>query len=771
MQIVRNVDATFMGEDAVSLTNTTHHTVCRFKNARVHAFQLICDDLINLREELQKRNVGVPSEVQLSPPSAPSAIHSPEIRLCLIDLDGHGIPGIQMQACESANDSLDTLLQRSAPSLSGTQRGAALAASAKADGSRIPFFSHVSHAQVRGAAHQECQQSLLEPILALEDVKLPGVHQVKASIQMPPPTTIAAPNPDQDSSSTSSVSDETGSESSQDMPSIRLEPEPRNMPTQLERDQKRACDDAWSRSSVLTLDDGGVRGYVALLWLRKLMTTIKQIEASQTGPRGRRRWQTRSHTPGFSPLRPPSKKTSFSLAETQKPSRQPTMSSLNRVGILRRQSMAPPDPTKMDEDDYLPCHYFDFIGGSGTGGILAMMLGRLRMSVDSCLKDFSGIMFEAFAPRPLQLPRYRVREAHLGDSLTHVASFHSGDEELKRSELDRRLVSDDDLCKTVVIAAPYHPSTHKPAHIFRSYAHLDPMDESGTAEERDNVLLSPRVSRGGTTSPARFSRSARRPQDQPRNPGEASNLPLKEVARATTAQKRDVHVDEVLFRSDTTLKNPSQEVLREVLIRNQQKADSIDCVVTLGCGAPRGKKGLFYNPDVPVSSSPPLDPRKQAAYDCEKTNDRALDKMHSLGHPEHYYRFNCIAGSQAWQLPASALKVDMFEYRSHASSRFDKEIEKELQNPDTEKRLQECAEHLVHLRQLRELDQSRWERFTEATQYGCRKSRTKKVFRTRSSMSDHYDLYHTPWWRRKTADEQNEELDNARLDPENPGGP
>lgn len=32
-----------------------------------------------------------------------------------------------------------------------------------------------------------------------------------------------------------------------------------------------------------------------------------------------------------------------------------------------------------DTDPPLPCQYFDMIGGTGTGGIIAIMLGRLRM--------------------------------------------------------------------------------------------------------------------------------------------------------------------------------------------------------------------------------------------------------------------------------------------------------------------------------------------------------------------------------------------------------
>lgn len=33
------------------------------------------------------------------------------------------------------------------------------------------------------------------------------------------------------------------------------------------------------------------------------------------------------------------------------------------------------------EDTPLPCQYFDLIGGTSTGGLIAIMLGRLRMVV------------------------------------------------------------------------------------------------------------------------------------------------------------------------------------------------------------------------------------------------------------------------------------------------------------------------------------------------------------------------------------------------------
>ncbi|KAI1740702.1 acyl transferase/acyl hydrolase/lysophospholipase [Xylaria scruposa] len=50
-------------------------------------------------------------------------------------------------------------------------------------------------------------------------------------------------------------------------------------------------------------------------------------------------------------------------------------------------------------DAVRPCDYFDLIGGTSTGGIIAIMLGRLEMTVDACIKAYRKVAAQAFTPK------------------------------------------------------------------------------------------------------------------------------------------------------------------------------------------------------------------------------------------------------------------------------------------------------------------------------------------------------------------------------------
>jgi patatin-like phospholipase/acyl hydrolase len=64
---------------------------------------------------------------------------------------------------------------------------------------------------------------------------------------------------------------------------------------------------------------------------------------------------------------------------------------ISSLMILQRlmEAIDPDNPPK-------PCDCFDLIGGTSTGGLIAIMLGRLRLSVSQCIDAYSKLAPDAF---------------------------------------------------------------------------------------------------------------------------------------------------------------------------------------------------------------------------------------------------------------------------------------------------------------------------------------------------------------------------------------
>jgi patatin-like phospholipase/acyl hydrolase len=71
---------------------------------------------------------------------------------------------------------------------------------------------------------------------------------------------------------------------------------------------------------------------------------------------------------------------------------------LSSLAILKRlmETINPDSPPK-------PCEYFDMIGGTSTGGLMAIMLGRLEMDIDECIDAYVKISNRVF-----QKKRHRI---------------------------------------------------------------------------------------------------------------------------------------------------------------------------------------------------------------------------------------------------------------------------------------------------------------------------------------------------------------------------
>lgn len=54
-----------------------------------------------------------------------------------------------------------------------------------------------------------------------------------------------------------------------------------------------------------------------------------------------------------------------------------------------------------------PCDYFDMIGGTSTGGLIAIMLGRLEMDVSECITAYEALSQQAFTKKHFSPINYR----------------------------------------------------------------------------------------------------------------------------------------------------------------------------------------------------------------------------------------------------------------------------------------------------------------------------------------------------------------------------
>jgi hypothetical protein len=74
--------------------------------------------------------------------------------------------------------------------------------------------------------------------------------------------------------------------------------------------------------------------------------------------------------------------------------------------ILRQDSLTARSSKQwaLTEEELLPCHYFDFMYGTSTGGLIATILGRLRMTVSEGLELYRQVGNDLFGSRRSNIP-------------------------------------------------------------------------------------------------------------------------------------------------------------------------------------------------------------------------------------------------------------------------------------------------------------------------------------------------------------------------------
>ncbi|KAI9841344.1 MAG: hypothetical protein M1837_000777 [Sclerophora amabilis] len=122
---------------------------------------------------------------------------------------------------------------------------------------------------------------------------------------------------------------------------------------------------------------------------------------------------------------------------------------------------------KPPQRDLKPCDYFDLIGGTSTGGIIAIMLGRLRMSVQDCIAEYEMLSKKVFSKKKPAGSRSMFYASNLEAAVKEVVREHLGE------DMEDALLEDphkEEACKSVVYTLPEQHTVTVQPQALRTYS-------------------------------------------------------------------------------------------------------------------------------------------------------------------------------------------------------------------------------------------------------------------------------------------------------------
>ena len=368
----------------------------------------------------------------------------------------------------------------------------------------------------------------------------------------------------------------------------------------------------WDQKAILSLDGGGIRGYSALLILRDVMKAIISKE--------------KSFPPGPEAESPP--KSSF----------HPLSSSPMMIMDARAQAAT-------DTSQWLPCHYFDYMAGTSTGGLIGIMLGRLSMSIEDCISAYKTLGAKVFGrsrwvhlKSPLFWPRDKYDHLALEkvvkdltrQRVSTLSNFPGGqnfafDENRCRTvAISYQQRKDDDDAESSGVELPYLFRTYKNLHIS-----VDPKERA----------------------------TDRNPQDR------GHDIPIWQVARATSAAPtyfKPINIDgRKYLDGGFGANNPCAEIYEEVRKMNNRAEKCVKVVVSIGTG--KDKRTRRFRGTGLTGYWNYMSVAKKLASGTEETHANMLIRASEASF--QYYRLNVEDG-------LGTMKLDEWHARGPMRERF-----------------------------------------------------------------------------------------------------
>ncbi|OCL09668.1 hypothetical protein AOQ84DRAFT_353922 [Glonium stellatum] len=485
----------------------------------------------------------------------------------------------------------------------------------------------------------------------------------------------------------------------------------------------------WSRKVILSLDGGGIRVYTSLLILRGIMDIIASIE-SNSQPEDLKYaaymypleineasadypWLGRS-------LVKPGKQRSETESSQQDPE-----SSTENVSTLRK-------------SNFHPSHYFDYIFGAGTGGLAAIALGRMHISINETLEQLDVLGNEVFGKRSAvkEVPRAIVQPyvgawkdavtdvSQFGADMTHEYTLNTLEKALENIIGDHKDITTSHLCLDMK-EEPFRgdPKKCRTVVVAQSLRRTEDTNFSGTACLFHSFDTLPSMRPSCRLAPI--------------------SPPLFDVAKITLATQGlflPVNIGSLIFRDATKLaNNPSVIAVEEVELLHEQHPQLL---LSIGSGAPdpeddirelqrtidwQRRRSLAPSSSLEWVESDPFKTkiqRRRRRKDAGPFNDMARDlTVRSESIHQH------LLSAHAKQVPIHRFNVpglkdeplDEWQPRKDGSKTkafLEQETTQYLAKPEVNAELLKVAWELVNIRRRR-AETERWEQFATDFIYTC----------------------------------------------------
>ena len=320
-----------------------------------------------------------------------------------------------------------------------------------------------------------------------------------------------------------------------------------------------------------------------------------------------------------------------------------------------------------------PCEHFDLIAGTGTGGLIAIMLGRLRLDVDTCMDLYVRMTRRVFETDKtiwgMPYKRTMFKASKLEEVIRECVGQHTRSDEEGNDNLANAIPMTSDATAGIVsspVTAGFPRRQASTSSTWSRESGMSPTEgsrrsfASSVFGNSQALLYDTRENRTKTAVTAVLKGASvttlLRSYDSRREPAPDVNCKIWEAGRATCATQmafKPIQIGQSWYLDEGAGKyNPAPMVLDEA-VQNEWPGREVGVFISIGTGKrPSGtnnRQHEWWEEFLGGNMSEFAEARRRLISKlegCEETHQQMLSKHLAARNvsPENYYRLNVEVG-------------------------------------------------------------------------------------------------------------------------------